>query len=346
MYDINKKKITITIVGAGSWGTTLAVTLAKKGYRINLWTRSKNVYEEIKNSRKNTKYTSDLYIPENVIPFTDEGNESNFFNVEIIIFAVPSHVLREVVLKFHNNLEENKENIKCILNVAKGLETGSNLRLSQVIEQCVPLELASKICVLSGPNIASEIALELPSVSVVASRNKELIEYMQHVLSSDKFRVYSNDDIIGVEICGAVKNVVAIAAGVSDGLGYKANTKASIITRGLYELTKFGIAMGANPATFSGVAGMGDLIATCISTNSRNRYVGERIAKGEKIDEILKTMYMVAEGVKTAEAVYKISKEMNIEVPITECVYKVIYEDLDPAESVKLLMTRKIKPEL
>jgi glycerol-3-phosphate dehydrogenase (NAD(P)+) len=346
MFDKNKKEINITVVGAGSWGTTLAVILAKKGYRIYLWTRSRNVYEEIINSRKNTKYTSDLYIPENVIPFTDTGKEINYFNAEFITFAVPSHVLREVVLKFRDDLEENKENIRCILNVAKGLEMDTNLRLSQVIEQCVPPELASKICVLSGPNIAPEVALGLPSVSVVASRNKELLEYMQYILSSDTFRVYSNDDIIGVEIGGAVKNVIAIAAGVSDGLGYKANTKASIITRGLYEITKFGKAMGANPVTFSGVAGMGDLIATCISQSSRNRYVGERIAKGEKLDEILKNMYMVAEGIKTTKVVYNISKKMNIEVPITECVYKVIYENLDPDESVRLLMTRKIKPEI
>jgi glycerol-3-phosphate dehydrogenase (NAD(P)+) len=346
MFDKTKKEINITVVGAGSWGTTLAVILAKKGYRIYLWTRSRNVYEEIINSRKNTKYTSDLYIPENVIPFTDTGKEINYFNAEIITFAVPSHVLREVVLKFRGDLEENKENIRCILNVAKGLEMDSNLRLSQVIEQCVSPELASKICVLSGPNIASEVALGLPSVSVVASRNKELLEYLQHILSSDKFRVYSNDDVIGVEIGGAVKNVIAIAAGVSDGLGYKANTKASIITRGLYEITKFGKAMGANPITFSGVAGMGDLIATCISQNSRNRYVGERIAKGEKLNEILKNMYMVAEGIKTTKVVYNISKKMKIEVPITECVYKVIYENLDPSESVRILMTRKIKPEI
>jgi len=335
---------TITIVGAGSWGTTLSVLLAKKGYNVRLWARRKATCDEIKNSRKNTRYTSDLYIPGNVIPFT--FGEDNLKDSEIIIFAVPSHVLRKIVLKFYNIINENKENIKCVLNVAKGLEIRSNLRLSQVLEQSLPGSVVDKICVLSGPNIACEIACGLPSVSVVASRNKELVKYIQPVLSDEKFRVYTNEDVIGVEIGGAVKNIIAIAAGISDGLGYGANTKASIITRGLHELKKFGTRLGADSSTFSGVAGMGDLIATCISQNSRNRNIGERIAKGERIDSILKSMFMVAEGVKTTKAVYNISRKINVEVPITECVYKIIYEDLNPVESVKKLMTRKIKSEI
>ncbi len=338
-----ERKINITIIGAGSWGTTLSVILARKGYRINLWTRGKDTYENIKNLRKNAKYTGDLHIPKNVTPFIKK--EEGFYNTEIVIFAVPSHVLREIVKNFFNHLKENK-NIKCVLNVAKGLEIGTNLRLSQVMEQCLPEKLTSRICVLSGPNIASEVASGLPSVSVVASHNKELLRYIQPVLSSGKFRVYTNEDVIGVEIGGAVKNIIAIASGISDGLGYKANTKASLITRGLHELAKFGVNLGANPLTFSGAAGMGDLIATCISQNSRNRYVGERIAKGEKINKILKSMYMVAEGVKTTKAVYNLSKKMNIEVPITECVYKIIYRGLNPVESVKKLMNRKFKSEV
>lgn len=335
---------TITIIGAGSWGTTLSVLLAEKGHTVKLWARKKTTCDEIKNSRKNTRYTSDLYIPENVIPFT--AREDNFKDSDIIIFAVPSHVLRKIVLKFYSILKENKENIKCVLNVAKGLEIRSNLRLSQVLEQSLPNSIANKICVLSGPNIACEIARDLPSVSVVASRNKELLKYIQPVLSSHKFRVYTNEDVTGVEIGGAVKNIIAIAAGISDGLGYGANTKASIITRGLHELKKFGTRLGADSSTFSGVAGMGDLIATCISQNSRNRNVGERIAKGESIGVILKSMFMVAEGVKTTKAVYNISRKIKVEVPITECVYKIIYEDLNPVESVKKLMTRKIKSEI
>jgi glycerol-3-phosphate dehydrogenase (NAD(P)+) len=339
-----KVKVTINVIGAGSWGTTLAVILAKKGHEINLWTRSDSTCEEIKSTNKNKKYTEDLLIPENVRVFT--GLDDGFDNPDIIIFAVPSHALREILEKFKKRLEEKSKYIKCILNVAKGFETKSNLRLSQVMEECLPKNLLSKICILSGPNIAAEIARGLPSVSVAASFNKKILRYIQNVLSTDTLRIYTNRDVIGVEIGGAVKNIIAIAAGVSDGLGYGANTKASLVTRGLYELSKFGIKMGANPVTFSGAAGMGDLIATCISRHSRNRSVGERLAGGEKIKEITSSMYMVAEGIKTTEAVYNISKKLGIEVPITETIYEIIYRDLSPLESVNKLMTRKFKAEV
>ncbi len=338
------KRLNITIIGAGSWGTTLSVILARQDYKINLWTRRKSTYNNIKNLRMNTRYTGNLYIPKNVKPFIDK--KDGFINPEIIIFAVPSHVLRKVIVKFYDFLKESNDSIRCMLNVAKGLEVETNLRLSQVMEQCLPEELKSLICVLSGPNIASEIASGLPSVSVVASNNKDLLKYIQKLMSDDKFRIYTNNDITGVEVGGSVKNIIAIASGISDGLGYKANTKASIITRGLYELTKFGVKLGANPVTFSGVAGMGDIIATCISKKSRNRYFGERIAGGEKASEILKDMYMVAEGVKTTKAVFDISREMDIEMPLTECIYKIIYKGLSPAESVKKLMNRKFKSEI
>jgi len=338
------RKTNITVIGAGSWGTTFSVMLAMRGYNVNLWVRSRVTYDEIKNYRKNTKYTGDLYITDNVAPLTGKNSVSSMS--EIIIFAVPSHVLREIISGFRESLEKNQGKIKCVLNLAKGLETGTNLRLSQVMEETLPEKLRSKICVLSGPNIAPEIASGLPSVSVVASSNKELLKYIQKIISNDRFRIYTNTDVVGVEIGGSVKNIIAIAAGISDGLGYKANTKASIITRGLYELTKLGVRLGANRTTFSGVAGMGDLIATCISEKSRNRSIGERIAKGEKINDILESMYMVAEGVNTTKAVYNLSRKIGIEVPITECIYKIIYKGLNPIESVKKLMTRKFKSEI
>ncbi len=339
-----KRKINITVIGAGSWGTTFSVMLARKGYRINLWTRRNITCNEIKNSRKNTGYTGELYIHENVVPFT--GYKNGPGSPDIVVFAVPSHVLRETIIRFNNYLKENIKNIKCILNLAKGLEIVTNLRLSLTMEECLPENLKYRICVLSGPNIASEIAMGLPGVSAIASNNKELLKYMQPILSSDKFRIYTNNDVTGVEIGGAVKNIIAIAAGISDGLGYGANTKASIITRGLHELTKFGVKLGANPVTFSGVAGMGDLIATCISKKSRNRNVGERIAGGEKVSDILKSMHMVAEGINTTKVVYDIAKKIDIEVPITECIYEIIYKGLDPLKSVKKLMTRKFKSEI
>ena len=337
--------INITIIGAGSWGTTLAVILAAKGYNINLWTRSDITYKQMKNSRKNEKYTGDLNIPANIIPFMDiEEGIGNY--TDILIFAVPSHVLREIITRFSLILEETGKDIKCIVSVGKGFETGTNLRLSEVLEKCLPVALKEKICVLSGPNIAVEIARNLPSVSVIASYNSVLLKYIQPVISTDNFRVYTNTDIVGVEIGGAVKNIIAISAGISDGLEYGANTKASLITRGLHELSKFGSKMGARSLTFSGAAGMGDLIATCISKHSRNRMVGERIARGEKINDILGSMYMVAEGIKTTKAVYEIANELKLDVPITKCIYEIIYKDLSPTESVKKLMTRKFKSEI
>lgn len=337
-------KIKITVIGAGSWGTTLSVMLAKEGNNIDLWTHKETTYNEILSCRKNSKYTKELLIPDNVKPFIikDTGFDAN---TKIIIFAVPSYALREVAGDFYKYIEPF-DSIRCILNVAKGFETGTNLRLSEVLKQSLPPDFKKKTCSLSGPNIAFEVAGNLPSVSVIASKNREILKFLQPVLSTKAFRIYTNEDIVGVEIGGAVKNIIAIASGISDGLGYGANTKASLVTRGLYELSKFGIRMGANPLTFSGAAGMGDLIATCISSHSRNRCVGERIGRGELVEDITKSMYMVAEGIDTTRAVYEIAKKHGIEVPITECVYEIIYNNLSPEKSVEKLMNRKTKSEI
>jgi glycerol-3-phosphate dehydrogenase (NAD(P)+) len=339
-----EKKLKISIIGGGSWGTTLSAMLAEKGYIIKLWVRSEYTYNEIKKYRKNKKYTSNLELPANVKPFLNKKEAIN--NTDLVIFAVPSHTLRSIIKLFYNELLCNCNKIKAIVNVAKGFETRTNIRLSQVIHQCVPEDLKSKIVILSGPNIALEVANKLPSVTVISSLNAKLLNYLQPIISTDYFRVYTNRDIIGVEVSGAVKNIIAIASGISDGLGYGANTKASLVTRGLYELSKFGTNLGANPQTFAGVAGMGDLIATCISKNSRNRKVGERLGKGEKINEILSSMFMIAEGVKTTKAVYEIAKIKSIDVPITNCVYEIIYNNLDPVKSVNILMKRKFKSEV
>jgi len=341
---MKEKKIKITVIGAGSWGTTLSVMLAKEGNDINLWTHREATYNEILSFRRNSNYTKELSIPNNVKPFIVK-NMGFDIDTEMIIFAVPSHALREVVKDFYKYIEPLNA-VRCILNVAKGFETGTNLRLSEVLEQSLPPGLKKRTCSLSGPNIAFEVARDLPSVSVITSKNMEILKFLQPVLSTKAFRVYTNNDIVGVEIGGAVKNIIAIASGISDGLGYGANTKASLVTRGLYELSKFGIHMGANPLTFSGAAGMGDLIATCISSHSRNRGVGERLGRGEQIDDIMKSMYMVAEGVETTRSVYEIAKNRGIEVPITESVYEIIYNNLSPEKSVEKLMNRKFKPEI
>ncbi|MCL4386206.1 MAG: NAD(P)-dependent glycerol-3-phosphate dehydrogenase [Actinobacteria bacterium] len=338
----------ILIIGAGSWGTTLAFMLAEKGYSINIWSRENDVIADINNNRRNHKYTSGLCLHDKIKAFGDcdkNGILKSGTGFDIIVFAVPSEYLRQVSTGFKEFLQNLPDTINAVVNAAKGIELKTNLRMSQVLSETLPKELISIISTLSGPNISSEIIKKLPSVSTIASKNKKVLVYLQPVLSTDYFRVYTNDDLTGVEICGSVKNIIAIAAGISDGLGFGSNTKASLITRGLYELTKFGKKFGAKTSTFSGAAGIGDLITTCISTNSRNRFVGERIAKGEKIKDITENMYMVAEGVTTTKAVYEMSKELNIELPITECVYNVLYKNADPLKSVKILMTRKFKSE-
>lgn len=339
--EINK----IAIIGAGSWGTTLAVLLADKEYDVSLWTHREETCKEILSKRRNTKYTKDLVMPDNITPF-HKIDDHMISGSDIIVLAIPSHALRETVKKFYDVFKSAADPVRCVLNVAKGFETGTNLRLSEVLEEVLPDPLKAKTCSLSGPNIAVEVARKLPSVSVVASKNAEILKFIQPVLSTDSFRIYTNNDVSGVEIGGAIKNIIAIASGISDGLGYGANSKASLITRGLYELSKFGTRLGANPLTFSGAAVMGDLIATCISKHSRNRGVGERLAHGEKIDQIMNSMYMVAEGVRTSKAVYEIAVKNGLDVPITECIYEIIYKSLSPEESVKKLMSRKFKPEI
>ena len=340
-----KSNISILIIGAGSWGTTLAIMLAQKGYNIKIWVRSHESCEEIKSKRKNSKYTGSIIIPENVLPFNDKNDLINS-DIDFVIFAVPTHVLREIAGIFYDKLLDNSKNIKSVINVAKGLEINTNLRMSEVLEQSLPEKLKNKIAVLSGPNISSEIAINLPSVSVISSLNHNILNILQSIFSTQYFRIYTNNDIIGVEIGGAVKNIIAIAAGISDGLGYGANAKASLITRGLYELSKIGVTLGANPQTFTGAAGMGDIIATCISKKSRNRSIGERLANGEKINDIIESMYMIAEGINTTKAIFKMSKIKKIDVPITESVYNIIYKGLDPLESVNNLMGRKFKSEV
>jgi glycerol-3-phosphate dehydrogenase (NAD(P)+) len=342
----NKKflKISISIIGAGSWVTTLDIMLAQKGYDIKLWARSESTLKEIKEKRTNFKYTGNIVIPENVTGIS-EGGEL-FLNSELVILAIPSHTIRAIVSNFNKDLLKNSTKIKSVINVAKGFEVGTNLRLTEVIKECIPARLSNKIAVLSGPNIAAEIVNKLPSVSVISSTNKKLLKYLQNIFFTDYFRVYTNEDIVGVELAGAVKNIIAIAAGISDGLGYGANAKASLITRGLYELGKIGKFFGANLQTFSGAAGMGDLIATCISKNSRNRNVGERLAKGESITDIIESMYMIAEGINTTKAIYEISKTNKFEAPITEIVYKILYKGLSPSAAVNKLMTRKFRSEV
>ncbi|MCG9479447.1 MAG: NAD(P)-dependent glycerol-3-phosphate dehydrogenase [Actinomycetia bacterium] len=343
MNTANRDRLNILIVGAGSWGTTLSVVLAEKGHDIWLWVRNKETLNQILKEGKNSRYAPDLQLPSNVTAFHDIDNFKQ--TIDVVIFAVPSHALRSSVKLFYDCLDRQR-NLRAVVNVAKGFELDTNLRLSEVMGQTLPVRLKSAIACLSGPNISSEIAKKLPSVSTLASPNQKLTGWLQSKFSTDYFRIYTNQDLIGVEIGAAVKNIIAISAGISDGLGYGTNTKAALVTRGLYEITRFGIKMGARALTFSGISGMGDLITTCFNSSSRNRLLGQKIAEGNKPDLVRKQMYMVAEGYNTAKVVYRLSRQMKIDVPITLCIYNILYRGADPKDSVFSLMNRKFKPEI
>ncbi len=330
-----KKSLACGIIGAGSWGTAVAALLAKKGVKVILWARRGELAEEINKNRRNPDYLSEISLPPG-IQATDRKellSEASF-----IILAVPSHAVRQTITSFREIVKE-----KGILSLVKGLEEKSGLRVTEIVQEEIGKDV--KIAVLSGPNHAEEVIREIPSATVIASKDEEFARELQELLITSYFRVYTNPDIVGVELAGATKNVMAIAAGISDGLGYGDNTKASLMTRGLAEMMRLGVSFGASPFTYLGLSGVGDLIATCTSRHSRNRYVGEEIGKGRKPSEVVKGMKMVAEGVRTTLAVRKLALKKKIPMPITEEVYSILYEGKDPRESVLELMLRAPKPE-
>jgi len=332
-FSINK----IAVIGDGGWGTTLAVHLAKKGFPVTLWGAFAENIRQIQRNRVNQKFLPGIPIPPNVQATADLGLAIK--TSDLIVLAVPSQYLSGVLKKIRRLPLDDKT----FLSVAKGIDTKSLLRMSQIIhKELGPVHLA----VLSGPNIAMEVAKGIPSTAVIASSNGRLAKALQEIFNSDYFRVYRNTDIIGVELGGSLKNVIAIACGVCDGLGFGSNTKAAILTRGLVEIARLGNAMGGKVATFSGLAGLGDLVTTCNSPQSRNRYVGEQLGKGKPMKEILAAMNnRVAEGVETVKAVIKLSKKHKIPLPIAEEVYNVIYKSKSAQSAVRDLMTRKTKAE-
>jgi glycerol-3-phosphate dehydrogenase (NAD(P)+) len=328
------KNLVCGVVGAGSWGTAISSLLAKKGERVIVWARRRELADEINKKHVNKDYLSDVPLPKE-IRATNKVEELK--EADYIIIAVPSHAFRSIIKEFKNVIEG-----KTILSLTKGLEKGG-LRMSEVAKDVLG---EVNIAVLSGPNHAEEVIREVPSATVIACENEDLAREFQELLMTPYFRVYTNPDVVGVELAGATKNVIAIAAGISDGLGYGDNTKASLMTRGLAEIMRLGVACGANPFTYLGLAGVGDLIATCTSKHSRNRYVGEEIGRGRKLSEVISGMKMVAEGVKTAPAVKKLAQEKGISMPITDEVIKILYEGKSPKESVLELMLRSPKSEV
>jgi glycerol-3-phosphate dehydrogenase (NAD(P)+) len=319
----------IAVIGAGGWGTTLANLLAEKG-KVKLWAFEKEIVEEIKEKRENSQFLPEIKLSENIEPTNDlkEAVEDK----EIIITAIPSSFLRNMAKEISKYISQDT----IVISVTKGLEDISFKRMSEILEE----ELHNKVVALSGPNHAEEISRKIPAATVIASKHLDILPKIKDALETQYFKVYPHDDIIGIEICGAIKNITAVAVGVCDGLKLGDNVKASIITLGLTEMNRVGKFFGAKRATFYGLAGVGDLVATCTSKHSRNRFVGEKIAQGKSFEEIKKEMHgMVAEGIKTTKSAYDLAQKENIDLPLTTQIYKVLYEKKDLKKAIKDLIT-------
>lgn len=340
--DFGNEHLSITVIGAGSWGTALALLLSRKGYRIKMWDFDPVHVEQLSRDRENKKHVEGVLFPETL------GLEPNLENAvkdsRIIVVVVPSHGLREVIDKAIYHIQDDA----ILISATKGIENETMMTMSQIIEECIEKnrpESALSTAVISGPSFAREVADQVPTAVTIASRKDEDLAVLQEVFNSEYFRVYTSNDMIGLEVSAAVKNVIAIAAGICDGLAFGTNTRAALITRGLTEISRLGKALGARSETFYGLSGMGDLVLTCTGDLSRNRHVGLLLGRGKKLQDILDEMNMVAEGVKTTKSVYGLSKKLSIEMPILEQVYKIIYEDKNGHEAVTELMNRKLKAE-
>jgi glycerol-3-phosphate dehydrogenase (NAD(P)+) len=327
----------VGVVGAGAWGTTLAIRLAAAERPVTLWAHTAEAGEELATLRENRRYLPGILFPPNLRVATDDAYLSEPHRA--FVLAVPSAHLRETLQRLRAALYADA----ALLSVVKGIEQGSHLRMSEVIEEELP---GRRVAALSGPNLAREIAAGLPAVSVVASHDAELAAEFGELLASDRFRLYTNPDLIGVELCGALKNVVALAAGFVDGLAFGDSAKAGIITRGLAEITRLGVAAGAQPMTFAGLAGVGDLIATCMSPLSRNRRAGELMASGMSWADAATHLGGVAEGVDTVRGALQLAAERGVEMPIAEQVDAVVHAGRPPMQAVAELMARAQKDEL
>lgn len=331
----------ISIIGAGSFGTAIAVVLGHSGYSITIWAREKEVVDGINQKRFNPEYISDVELPKSVN--ASYSIEKALKGSEMVVFATPSHAVREVAGKSKEFLTGNE----IIVSVAKGIEQDTLMTPSQILVDVLDgAVLEDQIGILTGPSHAEEVSKFKPTAITASAYSKRAARIIQETFMTPMFRVYLNHDILGAEIGGALKNIMAIAAGIIDGAGLGDNAKAALMTRGLHEMKRMGCALGASQDTFSGLTGMGDLIVTCTSEHSRNRYVGYNIGRGKSLMEITSGMNMVAEGVKTAKSVTQWSRRNNVEMPITDAVYKVLFENMDPKDAVNELMTRNAKDEI
>lgn len=335
MINPNNRKH-IAVVGAGGWGTALAMVLSTNFESVILWTRNEDQANEINSKRTNSKYLSVTELPHNIVVTT---NPKDIKDICVIVNSVPTQYIREYYKKYNLDIKD-----KYIINSSKGVENNSNLTISGIFEDVYGIE-SKRFAVLTGPSHAEEVSLKIPTTVVVASKSDDFAKYVQQIFFTEYFRVYTSSDVIGCEIGGSLKNVIAIAAGIIDGMGLGDNTKAALLTRGLAEIARLGEAMGAEHQTFSGLSGLGDLFVTCESKHSRNRRFGERIGRGENADVILSDTTMIVEGVFTSKSAYELSKKYNIEMPITRKVYKTLFDNKNPNDAIKELMNRDAKNE-
>ncbi|HDR46950.1 MAG TPA: NAD(P)-dependent glycerol-3-phosphate dehydrogenase [Geoalkalibacter subterraneus] len=329
----------IAVIGAGSWGTTLADLLARKGHQVTLWAYEADLVERMSANRVNDLYLPGTVLHENLtfsndLPQTVTGRE-------VVLLVPPSQVMAGLIRVAAPHFAEDA----LISSASKGIETETLRMMSEVLEDELPAARHAGLTFLSGPSFAKEVAAGMPTAVVVASRDPQQALRTQQIMSTESFRTYTNNDIIGVELGGALKNVIALAAGVADGLGFGYNSRAALITRGLAEITRLGLAKGARPDTFAGLAGMGDLVLTCTGDLSRNRSVGIELGRGRSLEEIMSGMNMVAEGVKTTLSTYRLASKLGVEVPITEQMYRILYEGKSPRQAVSDLMARDLKGE-
>lgn len=327
----------ICIIGAGSWGSALAISLGKKGHDVCLWMRDVDQCANMVKSKENTKYLAGVIFPQNVQFITNI--EMALKGAAVIVLSISSQAIRQTLRNCKPYITEDQ----IIVNVSKGLEKNTNMTISSVVKEECP---NNKFVVLSGPSHAEEVCKDMPTTVVASSRCLQSAEFIQDVFITPKFRVYTNPDIIGVELGGALKNIVAFGAGVCDGLGYGDNTKAALMTRGIREITRLGVAMGSRASTFSGLSGIGDLIVTCTSEHSRNRRAGIMIGQGKSLEDTLKEVKMVVEGITATQVAFELSKQYNVDMPITREIYEVLYANKDVKEAVIELMLRSKTHEI
>jgi glycerol-3-phosphate dehydrogenase (NAD(P)+) len=327
-------KEAVAVVGAGSWGTALAMVLADNGHEVRLWSHNETQVNEINQFHTNKKYLPEIVLPELITGYASLSDA--LAGINTVILAVPTKAIREVLGK----IRTVQNSPLTIAHVSKGIEPDSLLRISELIKAEMPSELLRAVVVLSGPSHAEEVSKRHPTTVTVSSEDMSAAEEIQDLFINHNFRVYTNPDVIGVEIGGALKNIIALAAGITDGLGYGDNAKAALMTRGLAEIARLGTKMGANPLTFSGLTGIGDLIVTCTSVHSRNWRAGNLLGKGKNLDEVLDNMGMVVEGVRTTKAAYQLAQKYNVSMPITNALYDVLFNGKNAKDAVDVLMAR------